>query len=68
MKIRKQPIGYDFEQPLLNKILRVHVALMYSREFVSRRSDSSRDYFDAKTRRLLPYNNWRVKLIKRYGT
>lgn len=68
MKIRKQPSGFDFNQPLLNKILRVHVALMYRSESVSGQSDSSRTFYDAKTREVLSYSNWRVKLIRKFGT
>lgn len=68
MKILKQPKGYDFEQPLLNKLLRVHVALMYGYESVSGRSDSSRTFYDAETREVLSYSNWRVKLIRKLGT
>ena len=68
MKIRKQPSGMDFNQPLLNKILRVHVALMYYSESVSGQSDSSRTFFDSKTREVLGYSNWQVKLIRKFGT
>lgn len=66
MRILKQPNDMDFTQPLLNKVLRVHVALMYEH---TQTSDSmSRTFYDAKTREVLPWSNWRVKFIRRFGS
>lgn len=70
MKILKQPSGYNFRQPLLNKFLRVHVSLSYS----ARNSDTDRvswfdeRFYDSKTRKELYSDNWRVKLIHKLGT
>lgn len=68
MRIFKQPIGYELEQPLLNKILRVHVSTTFSAEAISGRSEVSREYYDAKTRKWLNRRNWRVRIIKKLGS
>lgn len=70
MKILKQPQGYDYGQPLLNKFLRVHVALMHNARRVNDydRTWTNRTFYDAETREILTDSNWRVKLIKKLGT
>lgn len=67
MKILKQPRGFDFEQPLLNRVLRVHASLTHEVEAVSGSYRKWFDYYDAETRCLLPNNNWRVKIIRKIG-
>jgi tRNA A-37 threonylcarbamoyl transferase component Bud32 len=68
MKIFKQPSGMDFTQPLLNKVLGVHVALMHEAELVRGNSSTSKTFYDAKTREMLDWSNWRVRLIRKLGT
>jgi len=69
MKITKQPSGMDFQQPLLNKVLRIHVAVMSSSrksDDGSRQDNVARSVHDAKTRKLLPYNNWRCRILRKF--
>lgn len=66
MRILKQPSGMDFKQPLLNKLLRVHVSLMHTA--TQRNSYTERTFHDAESREVLPSTNWRVKVIKRIGS
>jgi hypothetical protein len=70
MKIRKQPTLFNHEQPLLNKILRVYVvtAAGARRSLSGTRSWGGYAFYDSKTRKELDILNWRVKLVKRFGT
>lgn len=68
MKILKQPSGMDFTQPLLNKLLRVHVAIMHSANLVRGSSSTEITFYDSKTRSVLSRRNWRVRIIRKLGT
>lgn len=72
MRILKQPSKWNFEQPVLNRVLKVHAMIMETRRmnehYTVRNRKLSIEYYDARTRSRLDYNNWRVKLIRRFGT
>lgn len=72
MKILKQPSRWSFQQPLLNRVLRVHALVMLTRkmddDFNVKSAKTAMEYYDAKTRSRLDPLNWRVKLIRKLGT
>lgn len=70
MNILRQPNNYHFDQPLLNRVLGVYVAIMHSGRIYDdgiRRESTSITFYDFKTREVLDYSSWRVKIIRRLG-
>lgn len=70
MRFLKQPRGYEIEQPLLNKLLFVHVSLEYHSRSIGGdvKSSAYRYYFSSRTRLMLSDKNWRVRIIKKIGS
>lgn len=68
MKILKQPHAYNYTQPLINRLLRVHASQFHHYRGWEKRGEDRLEYYDAKTRELLDRSNWRVKLIRCLGT